>query len=156
MRQSQIARASKIAGVILALGAVGGVGATIHTTGQVAQQREIQEISQQAASDIRNSSLGLTNDVRAYTSAGEQYYLDSYWNELNVDKHQPKAIERLKEINTPEEELALLEEASANSGALVNTETAAMRLTLEASGVAPAQMPEAVAGFELPPPSSRP
>ena len=49
------------------------------------------------------------------------------------------------------DELALMAQASANSAELVKLETRAMRLVLDAKGVAPAQMPPAVAEWKVAP-----
>ena len=149
MRQSQITRGAQVAAaVLLALG-LSGVGLSVYATNVEVRATEVRESSLAAAAAIRASSAGLTSNVRAFTSSGDSYFLDAYWKEIDVDKNQAKALATLEELQTPAEELDLLAQASANSGALVATETRAQRLLLESQGVAPAAMPAAVAGFEL-------
>ncbi len=122
--------------------------ATLSSTTSASEARERQAQSLAAAQAIRASSAGLTNNIRAFTATGDAHWLDLYWKEINETKSQPKAIATLTELGTPQQELDLLKQASANSAALVQTETRAMRLALEASGTPAGQMPQAVAQYQ--------
>ncbi|WP_163538825.1 HAMP domain-containing methyl-accepting chemotaxis protein [Gracilibacillus sp. YIM 98692] len=76
--------------------------------------------------DLANASDYLTNQARRYVQFGEKEYYDNYWREVNETQIRDQVVQRLKEMNAPEEELALIEEAKNNSDALVETEEAAM------------------------------
>lgn len=76
--------------------------------------------------DLSNASDYLTNEARKYVQFGEKTYYDNYWKEVNETKTRDRVVNRLKELNAPEEELALLQKAKDNSDALVKTEDAAM------------------------------
>ena len=154
MRQATINGVARGVSIVTAVAAVGAVALTFNAVSTADRAAEVREQSLLAANDIRESSAGLTADVRAYTAAGDPYFLDAYWQEIEVDQHQAKAIEMLQSLDTPESELALIREATANSATLVETETRAQRLVLEARGVPEAQMPQAVAGFQLDPAES--
>jgi methyl-accepting chemotaxis protein len=99
--------------------------------------------------DLAGASKLLTDEVRAFSVTTSQEHLDSYWAEINETKTRDRVVARLKTLGATQEELGLLEEAKANSDGLVTTETRAMRLVLDAQGVAEADMPAPVAEFEL-------
>ena len=109
------------------------------------RQSEFSTLSQQlgAASDL------LTGEAQRYAETGDRKHLDLYWKEINETKSRDKVIARLSELGAGPELLGLLEQAKANSDALVETETRSQRLTAEATGIASAQMPSAVAAYEL-------
>jgi methyl-accepting chemotaxis protein len=100
-------------------------------------------IQLQAASDY------LTNQARAYAVTADRRHLDDYWREFNETKTRDNVVARLQRFGAAPEELALVEEAKANSDALVETETRSQRLVLEASGTPQEQMPPAIAEYEL-------
>ncbi|BCJ46088.1 hypothetical protein GCM10010168_50360 [Actinoplanes ianthinogenes] len=103
----------------------------------------------QLALDLGAASDLLTNEARMYAVTGEKQHLDTYWNEINQTKTRDRVIAELKSLGMPAALFDLLATAKQNSDALVNTETRAMRLVLEAQGVAPAAMPAPVAAFHL-------
>lgn len=76
--------------------------------------------------DLENSTNYLTNEARAYVQFGDQVHYDNYMKEINETKTRDKVVKRLKELNAPEEELALIEQAKANSDGMVTTENQAM------------------------------
>ncbi|MFF5228059.1 methyl-accepting chemotaxis protein [Dactylosporangium sp. NPDC000521] len=118
------------------------------TDEQSAQERQAE--FKQLALDLGNASDLLTNEARLYSVTGDRKHLDLYWQEIDETKTRDKVIARLQELGASGELLDLLATAKKNSDALVNTETRAMRLVLEASGASEAQMPGPVAQFELP------
>lgn len=77
--------------------------------------------------DLANSSDYLTNEARAYVQFGDKIHFDNYWKEVNETKTRDSVVKRLKELNAPKHELALIEKAKQNSDALIATEDAAMK-----------------------------
>ena len=77
--------------------------------------------------DLANSSDYLTNEARAYVQFGDKIHFDNYWKEVNETKTRDSVVKRLKELNAPKDELALIEKAKQNSDALIATEDAAMK-----------------------------
>lgn len=92
----------------------------------------VQETSERRAElkqigfDLVNASDYLTNEARKYVQFGQKTYYDNYWREVNETKTRDRVVTRLKELNTPEAELSLIEKAKQLSDTLVKTEEAAM------------------------------
>ncbi len=99
----------------------------------------------QAASDF------LTDSARKYAVTADRRHLDAYWEEINTTRTRDNVIDGLSRLGAAADELALVDEAKANSDALVKTESRSQRLMLEATGVAESDMPNAIAGFTLTP-----
>ena len=94
------------------------------------------------ADEFRQTSMDLTRLCRTYVSTGEQKHWDAYWDIVNwrsgkiprpdyVNKELYRGQVKnqndiMVELGYSEEEFALLKEASANSNALIATETQAM------------------------------
>ena len=94
------------------------------------------------ADEFRQTSMDLTRLCRVYVATGEQKYWDAYWdivkwrsgemkrpdyvNESLYRGKLKKQSEIMKELNFTSQEFALLDEAGANSAALIKTETQAM------------------------------
>jgi methyl-accepting chemotaxis protein len=94
------------------------------------------------ADEFRQTSMDLTRLCRTYVSTGEQKHWDAYWdivnwrsgkivrpNYVNKDLYRgqiKKQNDIMIELGYSEKEFAYLKEASANSNALINTETQAM------------------------------
>lgn len=85
--------------------------------------------------DLADASDYLTEEARVFAGTGDIAHLYNYWHEVNVDKNRDAVIEGLSAYSPPAEEAALLREAKKYSDALINTETASMRLMLEYAGV---------------------
>jgi methyl-accepting chemotaxis sensory transducer len=81
--------------------------------------------------DLANASTDLTNEARSYVQFGDKTYYDNYWRAVNETKTRDKVVERLKEMNAPQSELALLEDAKTKSDALISIERAAMQAAEE-------------------------
>lgn len=77
--------------------------------------------------------------------------LDAYWAEIETARGREMALVRAAALRLPDEELAALRRAKAESDILVGTETRAMRLVAEARGYAEGDMPPAVAAAALSP-----
>ncbi len=98
---------------------------------------------------LADASDYLTDEARKYAVTKDITHLKKYWEEINVTRTRDKVISRLRELNSPDEELALLAEAKKHSDALVDTERHSMRLVLEALGVPQGEMVSEVASFLL-------
>jgi len=66
---------------------------------------------------LMDASDFLTQQAQTYVQYGEKRYLDAYWNEINNAKNRDKAIEGLKALGAPQNELDLV----AKAGQLSNT-----------------------------------
>ncbi|GAB77361.1 Methyl-accepting chemotaxis protein [Austwickia chelonae] len=151
MRQSTLIRVSAVTASLLTVITSGAVLVSFRTGANADAALERQTVSLAAARAVADSSALLTNSIRAFTATGETTWSDRYWSEIEVTKSQAKALQTLKDQGTPAEELALVDQASANSANLVKLETRAMRLVYEAQGAPTSQMPSAVAGWSVSP-----
>ena len=75
---------------------------------------------------LRDASDLLTREARRYAIFGNKRHYDAFWREVNETKTRDKVVKRLKELNVPDVELALIETAKTNSDALIAIEEAAM------------------------------
>ncbi|WIM99747.1 methyl-accepting chemotaxis protein [Actinoplanes oblitus] len=114
---------------------------------RAAHQRQAQ--FKQLALDLGDASDLLTAEARMFAITGASSHLDAYWKEINQTKTRDRVIEQLKALGAPGELFDLLAEAKAKSDALVNTETRAMRLVLEAKNTPVSAMPGPVGEFTL-------
>lgn len=96
---------------------------------------------------VTGASSNLTNQVKSFVVTNDKKYLDAYWKEV-ADDNRGDALKKLQEYNTPQNELDKINEGLGNSVKLVETETRAQRLVLDALGVAPHEMPQAVAEYK--------
>ncbi|BEU86927.1 methyl-accepting chemotaxis protein [Selenomonas sp. TAMA-11512] len=76
--------------------------------------------------ELADASSYLTNEARSYVQFGEKAHFDNYWRAVNETKTRDHVVARLKELNAPQNELDLLEEAKRNSDDLVIIEKQAM------------------------------
>ena len=93
----------------------------------------------------------LTDQCRLFVVSTDMQHLQNYWQEIEVTKRRDLVLNRLKELKAPQVEFDLIDQAKMNSDALVQTETRAMRLVLEAKGVGERTMHPAIAAFQLKP-----
>ncbi|MEU7909057.1 methyl-accepting chemotaxis protein [Actinoplanes sp. NPDC049118] len=100
-------------------------------------------IQLQAASDH------LTNEARLYSATADRAHLSKYWDEITVTKTRDNVLAQLKALGATADEFALIDQAKANSDALVKTESRSQRLVLEAAGTPEADMPPAIAQTRL-------
>ncbi|MEN6412019.1 MAG: ATP-binding protein [Veillonellales bacterium] len=114
---------------------------------QIAEQRRTE--FKQLGINLANASDYLTDEARKYAVTRDEVHMYKYWEEINETQTRDKVMSRLSELNSPEEEMALLAEAKKNSDALVNTERHSMRLILTAENVPEEEMPSEVASFQL-------
>jgi methyl-accepting chemotaxis protein len=137
-------------GVMTAL-LVFGVVRSQHASADVDRATENRAASQALALQLADASSRLTKEVRAFSVTTDEAHLAAYWKEVNETRTRDRVVGELKQRGATQRELALIEDAKAKSDALIQTETRAMRLVLEATGTPAAKMPEAVGSFELTP-----
>ncbi|MBN9007145.1 MAG: hypothetical protein J0H40_17235 [Rhizobiales bacterium] len=77
--------------------------------------------------DLAEASDYLTDEVRTYTVTGQKQHFDNYWREVNETKSRDRVISRLKELGAAPDELSLIDQAKANSDALIKLEDKAMK-----------------------------
>jgi methyl-accepting chemotaxis protein len=149
MKQTNLIRGSALGMAVLTAATFGAVAYNRSATSESRDATDDRNVSLAASRAVSDSSAGLTNAVRHYVVAQDQASLDAYWTEVLETKSQAAAKATLKRAGTPESELGLIEQASASSASLVDTETRAFRLVMEAEGVAESSMPGPVAGYAL-------
>lgn len=114
---------------------------------QTAEKRRIE--FKQLGISLADASDYLTDEARKYAVTTDISHLKKYWKEIKDTKTRDDVISRLKELDSPSDELMLLAEAKNNSDALVDTERRSMRLVLEAMKVDESKMEPEVASFRL-------
>ncbi len=149
VKQSTITASSIVAAVVITAMLAGGIVFTRAANDQLREARDRQMELSELGEQVAASSALLTRTVRSFVMTGDMGYLDDYWTEIEVTQSQAQAIEALQALGVSQEDLSLVDEASANSAALVDTETRSMRLALEAAGVSEDRMPPAIAGYTL-------
>jgi hypothetical protein len=149
LEQSTVtAAAGALLAVMTAL-LVTGVVLSAHAEAKLDRAKSARDTQLALAADMRGASTHLTDEVRAYSVTGEQAHLDAYWREVNVTKTRDHLVAKLRALGATARELDLINQAKANSDALIKTESRSMRLVLEAKGIAPARMPQAIAAVHL-------
>lgn len=131
---------------VLLAGSIAYMNASIRDE-QIAEQRRTE--FKQLGIDLAEASDYLTEEARKYSVTGDAAHMYRYWEEINITRTRDNVIERLGELNSPDEELAFLAEAKKNSDLLVNTERHSMRLLLEAEQASEQEMPREVASYHL-------
>ncbi len=127
MRITTIAKvccAAMIGLSVLIIGALWFASADIRTErSAVARQMEFHQLGLELA----DASDYLTNQARLYAVTGDRAHYDNYWREVKETKTRDHVVARLKQLGAPASELKLIEQAKANSDALIRTEAAAMK-----------------------------
>ncbi len=131
---------------VLLIGSIVYMRASIEAE-QAAEKRRTE--FKQLGLDLADASDYLTDEARKYAITADIAHLLRYWEEINSTKTRDKVILKLKELESPEEELKLLARAKQHSDALVNTERRSMRLVLEAFMVPEKDMVPEVAAYHL-------
>ena len=141
--------------LVLSLLLVLGVVLTRGASSDVRDANEARAVQEQLADDLAGASALLTDEVRAFAVSTDRRHLDAYWREVEQTRTRERVVTRLRALHVPASELELLERAASLSAGLVETETRAMRLTLDGLGAAPGEMPAPVAAFGLAPADAR-
>lgn len=79
------------------------------------------------ANRFMNGSAYLTNEVRAFSSTGQQEHYDNYWNEVDNLKNRDKGVAAMQEIGITPEEQKMIDDMSSLSNTLVPLEDEAMK-----------------------------
>lgn len=135
--------------VVLSVATAVSVVATSRSSDKVVDAANARAEFRMLGIELANASDLLTNEVRAFAVSQNDTHLEAYWHEIDNTKTRDRVVARLTELKAPQQELDLIVEAKKNSDALVETETRAMRLVLEAKGVVEVAMPSAVASYRL-------
>ena len=149
LKQTTVTLTAAVTFALMSVLLAAGVYITAGANADYERATEERAEFKQLAADLAGASGLLTDEVRAYAVTTQAEHLDNYWREIDETKTRDRVVSRLKALGATPEELGLLEEAKSKSDGLVETETRAMRLVLEAEGVEPAAMPPAVAQYEL-------
>lgn len=104
---------------------------------------------QSAASELREGSDYLTNQVRSFVITGDLEHAVLYFNEAQVTRSRDKAVERVREYLVDERALSQLNAALQVSDQLMETEKYAMRLMVAGLSDNIARYPEAMRQIEL-------
>ncbi|HEY4098960.1 MAG TPA: methyl-accepting chemotaxis protein [Baekduia sp.] len=148
LRQSVITAIAAGLFAVLTLALIAGVLFARHSFDKVESTAERRAEFTQLGIDQADSSKLLTNKVREFAVTNQKTALDQYWAEVD-NNTQAKILTRLKQLGSPQSELDLLALSHKKSAGLVNTETRAQRLVLDAQGVDPAAMPAPVAAWKV-------
>jgi methyl-accepting chemotaxis protein len=141
-----------VGGLLLITGlVVFGVVLVSQSVGVQKQAFERQAQFKTLGLQLQGASDFLTDQARAYAVTTDRQHLDDYWREITVTKTRDGVVAQLEQLGAAQDELALIAEAKTNSDNLVNTESRAQRLVLEATGVTPTAMPPAIGEFSLTP-----
>ena len=93
---------------------------------EVIRMKDIQIEYSNIAQSVSDASDYLTNEARLYVQTGDKEHHDNYLKEVNETKTREHAIERLVEMNTPQELLDTLSKATQESTNLAKIEDEAM------------------------------
>lgn len=83
------------------------------------------------ASQLKETSDYLSNEVRLYAVTGDIEHFKNYWNEVKNDQHREEVINELEEKDIPNDEERYLERAKYFSDTLMHIEISSMRLKIE-------------------------
>ena len=151
MKQTTITVSAVVVALVLTALLVAGISFMGAATTDLQDARDRQLELSELGDQVGAASAQLTRDARSFVMTGDDRYLDSYWTEVEETQSREAAVAELEELGVDAEDLALVDESAANSADLVETETRAMRLVLEADDVPTQQMPSALAGSSLAP-----
>lgn len=155
MRRIQV-RHSAIIGIavaIIALIALVLVDSVVYLSRSIQTEQNAEENRStfwQLGQQLKDGSDYLTDQARVYVVTHDRTAMDNYWKEANETRRRDRAVEALRAANLPSAEWKLLNEAKANSDALMEAETHAMRLVAQSVNLPVAQMPKEVAAYALP------
>jgi diguanylate cyclase (GGDEF)-like protein/PAS domain S-box-containing protein len=101
------------------------------------------------ADSMKDASDFLSDQVKAFTVTRARSHLNAFWREVEATRRRDKAIAALVALDLPAGEKLLLESAKAESDRLILTETRAMRLVADATGLPEGELPLALSALEL-------
>jgi methyl-accepting chemotaxis protein len=151
LKQSAITLVTAVIFAVMTALLVFGVVRSTRASGDVDRATENKAESRALALQLADASSRLTKEVRAFAVTTDKGHLAAYWKEVDETKTRDRVVTELKKRGATERELALINDAKAKSDALIQTETRAMRLVLEATGTPASEMPAPVASFAFAP-----
>ena len=134
------------AAILLSGVAIRNVTTGIHEQLRIEQSRNR---SIQSSTSLGDASDYLTNEAWHFVNSRNFAHLRNYWDEALKEQRREKALAELPALGLAPREQALLEQAKAESDALIRTETLAMRLVAESLDTPEAEMPGPVAALRL-------
>ncbi|BFU44601.1 methyl-accepting chemotaxis protein [Krasilnikovia sp. MM14-A1004] len=151
LRQATITKAA--IGTLVVITGLLVLAVTLVTSAVSAEKRAFERQARFKALglQLQGASDYLTNEGRLYAATADRTHLNNYWTEITITKTRDKVVGQLKELGATADEIALIDQAKANSDALVKTESRSQRLVLEAAGTAASGMPPAIAETTLSP-----
>ena len=109
--------------------------------------------AREAARDMETASDYLTDNARSFVVTGEAEYMENYFREVKETRRRDQALSDLEGLLEGNGHSAYdsLAEAMEFSVALTGDEYLAMRLAAEANGYGASELPEELAGLDVPP-----
>lgn len=124
--------------------------AAIHAQSLYEFEQERQNCDK-AIQQFMDGSDYLTKQVQQFVVKGDRGYMDSYWNEVLVEKSRDRALEAILAIDITPEERKAANAGKTESDELIKGEIWAMRIMSESVGISEEDMPEQVAACKLEP-----
>jgi methyl-accepting chemotaxis protein len=151
VKQSTISIAATAVFLILAALLGGGVWLVSRSIEQEQHAAAWQAESRQLGIDLANVTMRQSDDARKFVINNDKEALDNYLREVEKTKTVERITNRLIALQTPQEELDLIADATKKSESLADTEVHAMRLAMEGKGTftTSGAMPPAVAAYKL-------
>ncbi|MBM7555830.1 methyl-accepting chemotaxis protein [Halanaerobacter jeridensis] len=94
------------------------------------KEREVtnrQEKIKQLSKELLTTFDYLTEQVNKYAVQGEDKYYNNYFKEVNETKTKAKVLQKLKQMDIPDKDIALIEKAIEGSMMITATEKAALK-----------------------------
>lgn len=126
MKQSVLAKLLSVISIILLAITVLSVSLTIMENKELNEARDTKEVLIQNATNFKQASNYLTQEVRSYVVTGDQTNYNNYWNEVDVAKNRDIAVETMMEIGLSSDEKQMIETIQSLSNNLVPVEAEAM------------------------------
>lgn len=92
----------------------------------LSEQLEIKNELYIYSNQLKNASVYLTSEVRAYSATGLKSHYDNYWNEVNNLKNRDTAIAKMKDLGMTESEVNIINSIMNTSNNLIPLEEKAM------------------------------
>src|SRR5687768_4810147 len=108
VKQSTISIAA--AGIFLVLAVLLGAGVYLVSNSIEQEQSAVgwQAESRRLGIDLANTTTRLSDDARKFVVSNDRDALDRYWREVETTKTRERVMQRLVELQTPQEELDLV------------------------------------------------
>lgn len=124
------------------------------TTENLTQLRKINNdrfVAEEAIKNFKTASNYLNRETWLYTTTKDPLHMQNYINELTLTKSKERAIENLASLKLTTIENSSALKANRTSNNLSTYQIEILRLTSDAIGLLPSQMPKTIRDFSLPP-----